>query len=180
MQNCIQSNFRSSHGLLKVSTLFKSPKFKVSETCGNLLTVTLRKAKLQTASNIYGTGYVLPFQKEGGSRVRTFCNKAESPRTGFRFCIPVSDVKMGFRSLTPFSFVDCNILLFVGLVPQSAALLGRCPTTLASPRSWGLQGNPGFIITASFSVLPGPPWGMLTTHTWPRGRAATPFLYPWF
>lgn len=51
MQNCIQSNFKSSHDLLKVFTWFKGPKFKVSDLWQSL-TITLGKVKMQTTCNI--------------------------------------------------------------------------------------------------------------------------------
>ena len=39
-----------------------------------------------------------------------------------------------------------------------AALLSRYPMALASPASWGLQGNPGFTFTASHNGLFRPPF----------------------
>lgn len=36
-------------------------------------------------------------------------------------------------------------------------LLGRCPKTLVPLTSWGLQHNPGFVVTASCNSLSGPP-----------------------
>ena len=47
--------------------------------------------------------------------------------------------------------------LSLGLVHTLlAALLGRCPTTLASSIFWGLQHTPGFTFTASHNGLSGP------------------------
>jgi hypothetical protein len=63
-----------------------------------------------------------------------------------------------------------------------AALLGRYPMTLASPTSWDLQQNPGFIFTASHNGLSGPPYRR-TLDTCPQqvflamdGDSTTPFL----
>jgi hypothetical protein len=47
-------------------------------------------------------------------------------------------VKVFFRSPTSFSFIDCSTHLFGWFHSLSAALLGRHPSTLASPTSWGL------------------------------------------
>jgi hypothetical protein len=64
------------------------------------------------------------------------------------------DVKALFRSLTPFTFVDCNLLLFPGLVPLSVSSF---PQQLSHDsgisRVLGLQGNPGYTLTALHNGL---------------------------
>jgi hypothetical protein len=64
--------------------------------------------------------------------------------------------QMFFRSSTPFSFSDCNILLSLGLVPLPVS---RCSMAMASQTSWGLQGNLAFTITASYNGISGSPFG---------------------
>ena len=69
--------------------------------------------------------------------MRKYWTKAR-PKTSWansKLCISMSDVKMLFRSPTPFSFVDCNTLLPPGLI-EYPVLLSRCSKTLASPTSW--------------------------------------------
>ena len=46
--------------------------------------------------------------------------------------------------------LTANTLLSLKLIPPPVSnFLGKFPLTLASPKSWGLQGNPGFTFTAS-------------------------------
>ena len=47
--------------------------------------------------------------------------------------------------------------------PHSAALPGKYSTTLASPASWGLQGNSVFTFTSGYS---GPPYRDSDPATW--------------
>lgn len=62
-------------------------------------------------------------------------------RTDSKFYISMSDVQVFFRSLTPFSFVDCNIVLQLGLVPHLV-----CSSSWKISRGSGISnslGSPG-------------------------------------
>ena len=55
--------------------------------------------------------------------VRKYWTKArlKTSWANSKLCISMSDVKALFSSLIPFSFVDCNTLLSLGLVPLSVS-----------------------------------------------------------
>lgn len=127
MQNCIQSNFKSSHDLLKVFTRFKGPKFKVSDLWQSL-TITLGNVKMQTTCNIQWHRLYITIWN--GSIVRKFWTKArlKTSRAEFIFCISVSDVRVVCRAAAHF-------FLLGWLHMWSEALLGMYPTTLASSAS---------------------------------------------
>lgn len=81
----------------------------------------------------------------------------------------MSDVKTLFTSANPFSFVDFITLISLGLIPSLlAAFLSRYLTVITTPAFWGLQGNPGFFFTASYSGLSEPPVRAIPTHAWPQ------------
>lgn len=112
-----------------------------------------------------GTRSTLPKYREG-SIVRKYWAKArwKTSWANSKLCISMSDVKTLFRSPTPFSFVNWNTLFFSWVVPLPiSSSPQQDPTALASPVSWGLQGNPGFSFTASCSSLSRPPF----RNTWP-------------
>ena len=61
----------------------------------------------------------LPIYNVKGSMAGKYWTKArlKTSWANSKLCISMSDVKVLFRSPTPFSFVDCNTLLSLGLVP---------------------------------------------------------------
>ena len=94
------------------------------------------------------------------------------------------DVKALFRSPTPFSFVDCNTLLSLELFPFPVS---GSPQQVSHESGifniLGLQGNSGFIFTASHNGLSKPPCPKTsdtclasTTFLSLVGRFHTPFL----
>ena len=70
--------------------------------------------------NVTVTEYTLPFQTgEKGAIVRKYLTKGrlKTRRANSKFCFSMSNVKVLIRSLIPLSFVVCNILLPLELVP---------------------------------------------------------------
>jgi hypothetical protein len=62
------------------------------------------------------------------------------------------DVKVFLISITPFSFIGCNELLSLGLVPLPVSIFPQQQfMALAFLTSWGIQSNLNF--TASFSKI---------------------------
>ena len=71
----------------------------------------------------------------------------------------MSEVKMFFRSPTPFYIVNCNTLLSLGMIPLPVSIFPwQVSHSLASQTSWGLQANPGFNFRASHNGLFRPPF----------------------
>lgn len=153
MQNCIQSNFKSSHDLLKVFTRFKGPKFKVSDLWQSL-TITLGKVKTTCRPHLTynGTDYILLYITIwNGSIVRKFWTKArlKTSRAEFTFCISVSDVRVVCRTAAHFFLLGCSTL---GLKLSSACIPQLWhPQHLRSPR----QSRPH--LHSFISVFSGPP-----------------------
>jgi hypothetical protein len=99
---------------------------------------------------------------------------------------PMSDVKAFFRSPTPFSFVDCNILLSLGLVPFFVSSFPQqvFEAALASSTFWGhqhyLDSSPRFHTMFSLALHA----ETLLSHSWPQqlsivtGDSIRSFLYP--
>ena len=81
--------------------------------------------------------------------------RPKTSRANSHLWISMSDVKVLFRSPTPFSFVDCNTLLSLGLVPFFVSSFPQqvFEAALASSTSWGLQHNLGFTSIALCDVL---------------------------
>ena len=81
------------------------------------------KSKLKTdhiLPTYNGTGYIhYHFQVYGKEHSKEILDQSKTKNQfeNSKLCISMSDVKMFFRSPTPFSFVDCNTLLSLGLVP---------------------------------------------------------------
>jgi hypothetical protein len=90
--------------------------------------------------------------------VRKYWSKAQPNPANSKHCISISDVKMLFRSPTSFSFVDCNTLLSLELFPFPVS---GSPQQVSHESGifniLGLQGNSGFIFTASHNGLSKPP-----------------------
>ena len=90
-------------------------------------------------------------------------------------------VKVFFKSPTNFNFIDCNILLSLGLVPYPVSSSPyRYPIAVVSPTSCGFQDNPGFsvygfmlrcLIHVELNFVQGNKYGSLWTHL----CAAVPF-----
>ena len=69
------------------------------------------------AQNVYH-----PSKLKKGSTVRKYCAKIRKTRcANTKLLISMSDVRVLFRSPSPFSFVDCNTFLSPGLVPYSVS-----------------------------------------------------------
>lgn len=94
------------------------------------------------------TNYILPFRK-----VMKYWTKARlKPRGQIPKSVSVSDVRALLRSLIPFSFVDCNTLISLGLVPQFDS-----NSTWQVSWDFGISNIlPGFTFTPSCSGLAGP------------------------
>lgn len=105
-------------------------KSKVSpETQGNLLTKITCKIKIKIkikkettyfqhakAQNIH---YHSTMGRKGAVRKYWTKSKLKISWTKSKFCISMSDVKVLFRTTTPFNFVDCNtVLSWAGFTPS--------------------------------------------------------------
>ena len=67
-------------------------------------------------------------------------------------------VKVIFRSPMAFSFIDCNVILFLWLFQLLVpCFLVRYSVVLSSPTCWSFQCNLGFTFRASHNGLSGPP-----------------------
>lgn len=139
-----------SHIIMKRNTLsptskdpivYKSLKFvsksKVSsEIHSGILTVIPLK-KIKTKKQITDFQHIMVqniyYNCIEGSIMKKYWTKVISNTSwaNSKHCISMSDVKMLYRSPNPFQ-LNCNILLPLRLVPLTAALLNRYPTTLAS------------------------------------------------
>ena len=88
---------------MTVSTLFKSPIFKGSNTCVNVLTVIPCKINLKSRSNRanlqWHGKYIAITKVKREFRVRKYCTKraTNAGRENFKFYISMSDVKVFFR-----------------------------------------------------------------------------------
>ena len=90
----------------------------------------------------------------------------------------MSDVKISFRSLTPFSTAECNtIISLVIFLLTVSSYMANClyPMALAFLTFWGFQSNSGLIIRASHfcqfhsvSSLNLKAAGITLPHIWPQ------------
>ena len=97
-------------------------------------------------------GYTLTILKcREGSIVRNYWNKA-SPKNSWansKLCISMSYIKTFFRSPTPFTFVECIMLLPLRLVPLLVSSFpGKGSHDTGISNILGSLGNPGFNFTA--------------------------------
>lgn len=69
----------------------------------------------------HGTGYISPNGRKENSQEILGKARLKAGRVNSQLCISMPKVKALFRSLIPFSFVDCNTLLFPGLFPLSVS-----------------------------------------------------------
>ena len=98
-------------------------------------------------------GYITIPKGRKGNPVRKYWTKVrlKTNRSDSKYCISMSDIKGLFTSPTPFSLVDYNTLLSLGLVPHpvSSSLWQVCHDSGIST-SWALpKVNLGFTFTVS-------------------------------
>lgn len=93
--------------------------------------------------------------------------KQEASWANAKSCISTSDVRALLRAPTPFSFVDCNKLLCLGLVPGVSKVIQASPSQRHTVASLGLHA------------------GTPLTHVWlqwlslvTEGDSITTFFYP--
>jgi hypothetical protein len=171
MQKCIQSSFISLRTLL-VSTQFESSEFKVSSV--NYIFLCKINISKQTIYTQW-TGYTLPSWRGGGwaqwgnNRPKQDQSPAGQTPNSLSPCLMPRGL---FRSLTPFSFVDCNTLLSLGLIPLPVSSFPRqVPHDSSMPNIWGSPRR------SRIASVQGHAW-----HTWwlslaTEGDSIMPFWY---
>lgn len=92
------------------------------------------KSRSHTSSTHWHKIFLAIPKEKKESTVKKYWSKAriKSNRPNFKFCATTSDVKVLFRSPTPYSFVDCKFSLLGCLNILLAIFLNRYPTTLLS------------------------------------------------